>query len=432
MLQVVASPDLRKGMFVSKLDRPWLESPFLLQGFVIEDDEQLAQLREICRHVVIDRTRSVGFEYRAEQVGDYVPEYHPPMIPQPAQGKRKLKLPPMAQGEERDLGGHKFVTVHYADDIPIEDELPAARVAYKGAQNLLRDIAAQVEAGMAPDVEHVERTVDGLVECVVRNADALVWLSKLKRTDTETYDHSLSASIHLMAFGRYLGLPPDDLHTLGTGGLLKDIGFIRLPAELVHKVGGLMPGERARMREHVKFGCEILADGFAAFDPAVRDIILKHHERIDGSGYPGRLHGKAIGLQAEMAGLTDSYCAMLYPRSFRPARKSQWIIDQINAMRDRHFTASVVDEFIQFVGIYPVGTLVELNSGEVGVVFEQNRVRRLKPRIMVLLGPDKSTNPSPGIINLLNDPLVSEGVPYKIVRILPGGSFGLDPREFYL
>jgi len=133
-----------------------------------------------------------------------------------------------------------------------------------------------------------------------------------------------------------------------------------------------------------------------------------------------------------MAGLTDSYCAMLYPRSFRPARKSQWIIDQINAMRDRHFTASVVDEFIQFVGIYPVGTLVELNSGEVGVVFEQNRVRRLKPRIMVLLGPDKSTNPSPGIINLLNDPLVSEGVPYKIVRILPGGSFGLDPREFYL
>lgn len=436
MLQVVASPDLRKGMFVAQLDRPWLESPFLLQGFVIEDDEQLARLREICRHVMVDRTRSVGIEYRADQAADYVPEYHPPMIPRSPellyQGKRNLKLPPLTRGEERDLGGYRFATVNYTDDIPIEDELPAARAAYEGARNLLRDISAQVESGMTPDVEHIERTVDGLVECVVRNADALTWLSRLKRADNETYDHSLTASIHLLAFGRFLGLLPDDLHALGTGGLLKDIGFIRLPADLVRKAGGLTPAERARMREHVMLGCEILAGEFVVFDPIVRDIILKHHERIDGSGYPGRLRGRVIGLQAEMAGLTDSYCAMLYPRSFRPARKSQWIIDQINTMRDRHFTASVVDEFIQFIGIYPVGTLVELNSGEVGVVFEQNRVRRLKPRIMVLLGPDKSHNPSPGIVNLLSDPLVSEGVPYKIVRVLPSGSFGIDAREFYL
>jgi HD-GYP domain-containing protein (c-di-GMP phosphodiesterase class II) len=212
----------------------------------------------------------------------------------------------------------------------------------------------------------------------------------------------------------------------------KDIGFIRLPAELLHKTSGLTPTERGLMRELVRLGREIQGGDYASFEPAVRDIIINHHERVDGSGYPARLHGKAVGLAGEMAGLTDSYCAMLYPRSFRPARKSQWIIDQINTMRDRHFTASVVDEFVQFIGIYPVGTLVELNSGEVGVVFEQNRVRRLKPRIMVLLGPDKSPNPSPGIINLLNDPLVKDGMPYKIVRVLPSGSFGLDPKEFYL
>lgn len=436
MLHMVASPDLRKGMFVAKLDRPWLESPFLIQGFLIEDDEQLTQLREVCRYVMVDRTRSVGVEYRAEPVGETLPPHHPPVNVGPEQalyrGKRKLKLPPLQEAEARDLGGHQFATVQYVDDVPIEDELPAARIAYQGTQDLLRDINTQVAAGMAPDVEHVGRTVDGLIECVVRNADALVWLSKLKRTDNETYDHTLSTSIHLMAFGRYLGLPPDELHAMGIGSLLKDIGFIRLPAELLHKTSGLTPAERDRMREHVRLGREILGGDFASFEPAVRDIILKHHERVDGSGYPARLHGKAVGLAGEMAGLTDSYCAMLYPRSFRPARKSQWIIDQINTMRDRHFTASVVDEFVQFIGIYPVGTLVELNSGEVGVVFEQNRVRRLKPRIMVLLGPDKSPNPSPGIINLLNDPLVKDGMPYKIVRVLPSGSFGLDPKEFYL
>ena len=410
MLQVVASPDLRKGMFVSKLDRPWLESPFLLQGFVIEDDEQLAQLREICRHVVIDRTRSVGFEYRAEQVGDYVPEYHPPMIPQPAQGKRKLKLPPMAQGEERDLGGHKFVTVHYADDIPIEDELPAARVAYKGAQNLLRDIAAQVEAGMAPDVEHVERTVDGLVECVVRNADALVWLSKLKRTDTETYDHSLSASIHLMAFGRYLGLPPDDLHTLGTGGLLKDIGFIRLPADLVHKEGGLMPGERARMREHVKFGCEILADGFAAFDPAVRDIILKHHERIDGSGYPDRLDGEHISLFARMGAVCDIYDAITSNRPYKRGWDPAESIRRMTEWSRSHFDVRVFQAFVKSIGIYPTGSLVRLTSGRLAVVTEQSEKSLLAPRVKVFFSTKSQTRIVPETLDL-----AAPGMTEKIV-----------------
>jgi hypothetical protein len=236
MLHMVASPDLRKGMFVAKLDRPWLESPFLMQGFLIEDNEQLAQLREICRYVMVDRTRSIGTEYRADPVDDHVPTHHPPVVVHPAQpvyqGRRKLKLPPLVVTEERDLGGHKFATVRYVDDTPIEEELPAAKLAFKNMQDLLHDINTQLAAGMAPDIDHVERTVNGLVECVVRNADALMWLSKLKCTDNETYDHTISTSIHLMAFGRYLGLPPDELHALGTGSLLKDIGFIRLPAEL--------------------------------------------------------------------------------------------------------------------------------------------------------------------------------------------------------
>jgi hypothetical protein len=123
---------------------------------------------------------------------------------------------------------------------------------------------------------------------------------------------------------------------------------------------------------------------------------------------------------------------MLFPRPFRPARNGQWVVEELNTMRDFRFTASVVDEFIQFVGLYPVGTLVELNSGEVGVVVEQNRVRRLKPRVMVLLGPDKTRNHSAGILNLLGDPLVSDGLPYRITRILPPGAYDLDPREFYL
>jgi HD-GYP domain-containing protein (c-di-GMP phosphodiesterase class II) len=434
MFEIVSTLDLKLGMFVAELDRPWLETPFLIQGFLIDEKEQLATLRELCRFVTVDRTRSIGNEYRADDTV-FVPEKRMPIVPPTPpviqyESKKKLKLPRLVIYAAREVAGHKFEAVDYVDDIRIEDELPAAQVSYENTQRLLEDITEQVSAGKVPDIEHVESTVSGMVECVVRNADALLWMSKLKRTDNETYDHALSVSIHLMAFGRNLGLPPDELHSLGMGGLLKDVGFIQLPTELIHKPGGLTPAERAQMRQHVQLGCELLARDFSMAE-VVFDIIVKHHERIDGSGYPAHLTGEEIGLYPEMAGLVDSYCAMSYPRVFRPARNPQWVIDEINGMRDTRFTASVVDEFIQFVGLYPVGTLVELNSGEVGVVYEQNRVRRLKPRVMVLLGPDKSRNSSPGILNLLSDPLVREGMPYKIERVLPAGSFGLDPKEFY-
>lgn len=433
MFEIVSTVDVRLGMWVADLDRPWLDTPFLLQGFLVEDETQIAQLRSLCRFVTIDRTRSIGDEYRPGEV--FVPEKrsHSVTLAEaiPYESRRKLKLPPLAISAVRTLGRHNFRTVEYPETIRVEDELPSAEENLANAQRLLDDITQELSSGKVPDVDRVEETVDGLVECVVRNADALLWMSKLKRTDNETYDHAITVSIHLMAFGRTLGIPPDDLHHLGMGGLLKDVGFIQLPSALVHKPAGLTPDERRQMHDHVQLSCDMLAGDFAV-SGEVQDIIAKHHERIDGSGYPARLRGEEIGLYPEMAGIVDSYCAMSYPRAFRPARNPQWVTDEINSMRDVSFSASVIDEFIRFIGLYPVGTLVELNSGEVAVVFEQNRVRRMKPRVMVLLGPDKTRNHSPGILNLLNDPQISDGVPYRIVRVLPSGAFGLDPKEFYL
>ena len=421
-------------MFIADLDRPWLGTPFLMQGFLLDQEQDLGTLRQLCRFVTVDRERSVGDEYRADPARHVQPEKRlagpAPLIIYP--NARRLTLPTLTMGAVREVAGRRFPTVHYHEDIRVEEELPRARTSFTKARDLLQDIGEQVATGRLPDVEHLENTVDGLVECVVRNPDSLLWLAKLKKTDNLTYDHTLNTSVHLMAFGRHLGLAPDELHTLGLGGLLKDVGYINLPPDLIHKPAGLTRSERDQMRRHVEFGRDILADQ-VGIPGSAWDIILRHHERIDGSGYPGRLRGAEIGLFAEMSGIADTYCAMTFPRPFRPARNGQWILDEINSMRDHRFTASVVDEFIQFVGLYPVGTLVELNSGEVGVVIEQNRVRRLKPRIMIMLGPDKTRNHSAGILNLLNDPLVSaDGEPYRIVRILPPGTYDLDPREFYL
>jgi HD-GYP domain-containing protein (c-di-GMP phosphodiesterase class II) len=433
MIEIVATQGLRLGMFIADLDRPWLGTPFLLQGFLLDSEQDLASLRELCRFVTVDRERSTGGEYCADPKRRFQPEQRQagpsPLIIYP--NSRRLAIPTLTVGAVRELAGRRFPAVHYQEDTHVEEELPRARTSFEKTQDLLRDIGEQVAIGKLPDIEHVENTVDGLVECVVRNPDSLLWLAKLKQTDNLTYDHTLNTTVHLMAFGRHLGLSPDDLHVLGLGGLLKDVGYINLPSQLIQKPAGLTRDERDHMRRHVELGRQILADQ-TGIPGMAWEIILKHHERIDGSGYPARLRGPEVGLFAETAGLADAYCAMAFPRPFRQARNGQWIIEEINGMRDHRFTASVVDEFIQFVGLYPVGTLVELNSGEVGVVVEQNRVRRLKPRVMVLLGPDKSRNNSAGILNLLNDPLIGDGVPYRIVRILPPGAHGLDPREFYL
>jgi HD-GYP domain-containing protein (c-di-GMP phosphodiesterase class II) len=259
----------------------------------------------------------------------------------------------------------------------------------------------------------------------------MVWLSKLKRTDHYSYDHALDVSIHLMAFGRHLGFPPDQLKLLGVAGLLQDVGKASIPDGLLQKAEALTAGERAVLRRHVEFSTQILATQ-AGMPREVVQIAARHHERYDGSGYPRRLTGSEIGLSAEMAGLVDTYCAMSYDRPYRRGLDSERVLRKLYASRGRRFAEPLVIEFIQCIGLYPVGTLVELRSGEVAMVVEQNRVRRLKPRVIVILDKAKRPIGSPLSLDLKDEPLAEDGTPYQIRHALGPNSYGIEPREFYL
>ncbi len=212
---------------------------------------------------------------------------------------------------------------------------------------------------------------------------------------------------------------------------MQDLGKINLPLALLKKTEPLTPAERQVMRRHVELSCLILAEQ-PDLPAEVLDIVAKHHERINGHGYPRQLAGEKLGLFAEMAGIVDTYCALASERPHRPAHDHQRALERIYKQRGRGFSASLVLEFVQYLGIYPVGTLVELNTGEVAVVIAQNRIRRLRPRVLVLLGPDKSLNPVPAPIDLIYEPPSPDGTPYRIVRALRPGAYGLDPQEFYL
>jgi HD-GYP domain-containing protein (c-di-GMP phosphodiesterase class II) len=176
---------------------------------------------------------------------------------------------------------------------------------------------------------------------------------------------------------------------------------------------------------------EILV-GQPEFSLEALNIVGSHHERFDGSGYPRRIQGDKISLHAELAGLIDSYCAMTRQRAYCSAVSSQQALEQLIHMRGTKFRAPIVDQLIQCIGLYPIGSLVELNSGEVGVVIQQNQVRRLKPRIMVVLAPDKSVERRPRTLDLIMNPAGSTGDPYRILRSLPMDAYGINPADFYL
>lgn len=507
MLEIVAAHDVKLGMYVAELDRPWVGTPFALQGFLVSNERQIAALREYCCFVSVDRDRSTYTDFTgslmptssatpqqawsvfeafravaaierpsgtvfglgrpsmvsvnrvaaaprrapaapqsAAQPGTSATPRHACIAPAlgrmervPAKKAAPNLQPPriafadlegVVAGSGQRLSRTSRQTT-YIDQSSVEAEMLFSGEAFQRAQELMVDVSDELAKDKLPQSERIREAVDGMVESVVRNPDALIWLSKLKRSDNYSYDHALDVSIHLMAFGRHLGFPAEELTILGVAGLLQDVGKVKVPLGLLQKGEALTPAERAVLRRHVDFSLQILA-AQPGLPPRVLEIVARHHERHDGTGYPGRLAGKDIGLLAEMAGLVDTYCAMSYDRPYRRGLDNQNVLHKLYTSRSKRFAEPLVIEFIQCIGLYPVGTLVELRSGEVGVVVEQNRVRRLKPRIMLLLDYDKNPLPSPSELNLKDDPHTADGEVYQVRCALPPGAYGIEPTEFYL
>ena len=446
--EFVATDDLAVGMFVAELDRPWIETPFLLQGFLIEDEDTLDRLRRVCRFAYVDRTRSVGEHQGVSGAEQTIPAAHgglrfgldvvgteDPPVQRPLPGFMDI-IHQIRGGELSRLGNHCHrVSLGGAGQpvrpTSVERELISAAPVFADTQVLLGRIIDNVRSSLAPDVVAVQRAVDEMMRSASRNPDALLWLTRLRRTDRGAYDQALDSSVHLMIFGRFLGLGDQVCSLLGMVGLMQDIGKLRVPERILNKRGSISPRERLILRSHVDFSMRILEECHDI--PAeVVEVAARHHERYDGSGYPAALAGDEIGLLGELAGLVDSYCAMTHPRPYGPAMSSREALDVLSRMRGQGFRESLVDDFIQCVGIYPVGTLVELNTGEVALVIGQNRLRRLKPRVVVLLAPDKTPNAYPNTLDLLYEPATATGDAYVILRSLAPGAYGVDPEAFHV
>ncbi len=540
MYRKVISKELKVGMFVADLDRPWIDTPFLLQGFLIENDKQLQQVRDCCQWVLIDPQRSTGDEYvstakKAPERRDLGAEpkvqitraatptlsntsassqsisggpkrnsvsnadlgtpgstanpsrnnvvagtrefavsvrsstvsasSKPNVSSQndapdansgkPSGGLRGLfgQLRKSAKGlfdtsQKDDFEGDAiedtypaqpvyvrpgFIpeTVHltiYEDKKTVEEEISVAVDAFTRTSELLSHVIADIRVGNRLQIDSVEEVIEGMVDSMIRNPDAMMWVARMRESSNSIYGHGLNVAISLVAFGRHLGYPKESLSHLGMLGLLLDVGKIKLPQTLLEKTSGLTPEEFELMKTHVNLG---LAELYKTphIHPDVLEGIAQHHERMNGTGYPAAISGEKISIFGRMAAIADSYSAMTEKRSYADAVSPHEALQMLSNWSGPQFHPDMVEQFIQSIGAFPVGSLVELSSGEVAVIATHNKLKRLKPKVLVVTEADKTVRKHPKTLDLIYD--VSEK-PIYIRRGLPNNSYGLDTTEFYL
>jgi HD-GYP domain-containing protein (c-di-GMP phosphodiesterase class II) len=389
----ISAADLRVGMFVCRLDRPWEGTPFPLQGVELRTLEDVRAMRDLCEYVYIDSRREVVDHSHLLKSAERRPE-------------------------------QRFVQVtRYPDKVSVEEELPSAHEALGTATEMVDRIYADVASGRDLSVEHVESAVRPLVASVLRSADAFLYLEGLRKHDSYTYSHAIGCSALAAAMGRHMGLHEDTVFSLAAGGLLMDIGKTRVPEELLQSPRSLAPEEFAIVRGHIGHGIAILQES-GINNPDVHAVLRSHHERYDGSGYPERLIGGTIPMPARILGIIDSYDAMISVRPYRAAISRHHALQQIYRARNTLFQAELIEQFQACLGVYPTGSLVELNSGEIAMVMMQNRVRRLRPRVLLLTTPDKQPLKDFQPLDLLNQPNDNDAI--GIVRSVAAGEYAID------
>lgn len=490
--------DLRLGMYVAELDRPWLETPFLFQGFELSSPSEIDQLLTHCEYVYIDaelgddllpakgrkqispRTQVLrADEEKLKQEFNVLLE-----SPERNQGKlpyrdrnpycdqlpledeltRATKLESEAWGMVRDtlVGVREGKPVdakatesvvrdmvesvvrnpdalmgvncqrhasNFTSDqgVPVEEEISRARRIESDAKDAIGEALKDVRQGKSVDSQRAREVVDGLVSSMERNPDSLVLLNQQKQAETYMSLHAIRTCTLALIFGRHLSLSRHQLMILGLGALMHDVGMVTIPDDILNKPMGLSEAEFGVMQGHVPAGVEILkgSDGFPS-EPI--QIVEQHHERHDGSGYPKNINGDLIGLSGSIGAIVDVYDAITSQRIYRGGISAEDALKRMYEWRRKDFQPELVEEFIRCMGIFPIGSLVELNTGGIGVVITINRERRLKPKVALVLQANKEPYPERFIADLVKH-RTRTGGELRIKRVLPSGAFGINPVD---
>ena len=373
---------VQPGLYVHQLDRPWLETPFLFQGFRVENDTEIQTLREYCNRVFIDLDRS-----DVDAVSELMAR---------APTAERVSLNGDAGGPTGDPASVKsrldsplFSSNPIVDQEEFGSSVERAAASRGRLRRAIGDALRAVVSDRAVEVKKTRGAVAHIAETIQEDPTASLWLTRLSSNDDYTSRHAVNACVLALTFGRHLGFDREALENIGMGTLLMDVGRMIVPGNVFPKPGKLSEKEWSYVQRHVTDGVRLLSHSKVPDDAL--EIVRSHHERLLGQGYPEGLLADRIPETALMAGLVDSYDAMLHKRPYREAYRPDEAIQLLYKDAKSTFGEELVSSFIWYLGSYPVGTVVELDNGAIGVVVGTSPGHGVWPT--VLLVRDAEGNP---------------------------------------
>lgn len=391
-------------MVIDKLDRSWLSTPFFCHKMTITSAKQIAQLKAC-------GVQTLTVRMEAEEIREEAPT---PSTPE--------DTPVESTSEFADPVPPPTPTY-----VPFEEELPAAKQVYQAAKTIVQNAMHDVRLGRAINVDAVQTVITDMTESVFRNPDALPSLSRLKRFDEYTFYHSVNTALLAMSLGRSLGFDRSMIHLAGVGTLLHDIGKMKVPLELLNKPGRFEPHEMEIVKQHVLRGVEVLSSTTGLGDTYIQPA-LEHHERVNGDGYPHRRAHQDISQVGLITAIVDIYDAMTSDRVYHKGKPAHEVLQLLYRLSlEGHLDPTLVQRFIQVVGVYPVGSVVELNTGETGIVKRINHNAPLAPVVLFVKGAGNTLLSHPQEEDLSQQ---TETPPRSIKAVLHPHQTGIDPTVY--
>ncbi len=365
MIKKIRVEQLRPGMYVHDFNCSWIEHPFLSNSVLLKSEKDVQKVVGFgIRELYIDTSKG-------SDVGD---------------------APTMEEAhiETREEMHRVFEwTRSIINPVSVTEEISKAKRVKHEAKIAIHDIMGEVKMGRQVEVEQAEHVVEKMVDSIFRNVDALTSLSRIKQADQYLFMHSVNVCVLMISFCRFMGIDREVVQKVGVGALLHDIGKMKVPQAVLNKTSKLTDSEFLTMQKHVTFSRAMLVDSPGIPGEAV-DVAYEHHERYDGAGYPNRLKGDAISRFGQMASIADVYDAITSDRVYHKGMEPAEAIRKIFEWSKHHFNEELAHWFIKCVGIYPVGTLVRLESGLLAVVAEPGQTSILHPLVRAVYDSNKN------------------------------------------
>jgi HD-GYP domain-containing protein (c-di-GMP phosphodiesterase class II) len=375
MIKQIRTEQLKPGMYIHDLNCGWLDHPFVSSTFKVQDQATIDKIINLgIRELYIDTVK--GADVRAA----------------PTEQEVNADLERRLQEIAEKQAAKPVVT-------ELREEAARARRLHGEANKVMRNVMGDIRLGQTIQVDRVMPLIENTVESIFRNQDALLPLVRLKTHDDYTFEHSVGVCALLVAFGRAMQLPKEVIREVALGGLLHDVGKACVPDEILNKPAKLSEEEFVQMQKHVVLGIGLLHNTAGISDIAMQ-VVGEHHERFDGTGYPNKQVGEKISVYGQMAAIVDVYDAISSERVYHKGMPPSQALKKLLEWSNHHFSPQLVKTFIRAIGIYPTGTLVQLESKRLGVVIEQNDGNLLEPVVRVFYHAGQQHYIPPEIVDI--------------------------------